>query len=57
LYQLSCINEMIWNAPKHEFWAQWNKSGAFIAENTTHLRFTNKCIGGTSSVRFTPTFV
>jgi hypothetical protein len=30
-HQLSCSNETVRNAPKHEFWVQWSGSGAFVA--------------------------
>jgi hypothetical protein len=33
LYRLSCSNEMVRNASKHEFWVQWSGSGAFVAKN------------------------
>jgi hypothetical protein len=33
LYRLSCINEIVRNVPKHEFWVQWSGSGAFVAKN------------------------
>jgi hypothetical protein len=33
LQRLSCSNETVRNAPKHEFWVQWSGSGAFIAKN------------------------
>jgi hypothetical protein len=31
-HRLSCNNETVRNAPKHEFWVQWSGSGAFIAK-------------------------
>jgi hypothetical protein len=33
LHELSYINEMVQNAPKHEFSVQWSGSGAFISKN------------------------
>jgi hypothetical protein len=39
LHQLSCRNEMVRNAPKHEFWVQWRGSGAFVAKNFEAISF------------------
>jgi hypothetical protein len=33
LHQLSCSNETVRNAPKHEFWVQWSGSGAFVVKH------------------------
>jgi hypothetical protein len=33
LPRLSCSNETVGNAPKHEFWVQWSGSGAFNLKN------------------------
>jgi hypothetical protein len=33
LPQLSCSNETVGNAPKHEFCVQWSGSGAFVLKN------------------------
>jgi hypothetical protein len=33
LNRLSCNNEMVRNATKHEFWVQWSGSVAFVAKN------------------------
>jgi hypothetical protein len=33
LQRLSCSNEMVQDAPKHEFWVQWSGLGAFVAKN------------------------
>jgi hypothetical protein len=33
LHQLSCNNQTVRNAPKHEFWVEWSGSGAFVAKN------------------------
>jgi hypothetical protein len=33
LHQFLCSNEMVRNAPKHEFWVQWSGSGVFITKN------------------------
>jgi hypothetical protein len=34
LHRLSCLNETVRNAQKHEFWVQWSGSGAFVAKNS-----------------------
>jgi hypothetical protein len=34
LHQLSCSNETVRNAAKHEFCVQWSGSGAFVAKNS-----------------------
>jgi hypothetical protein len=34
LHRLSCSDETVRNAPKHEFWVQWSGSGAFVAKNS-----------------------
>jgi hypothetical protein len=34
LHRLSCSNEMVRNAPKHEFWVQWSGSAAFVVKNS-----------------------
>jgi hypothetical protein len=34
LHRLSCSNETVQNAPKHEFWVQWSGSGAFVVKNS-----------------------
>jgi hypothetical protein len=34
LHRVSCSNEMVRNAPKHEFWVKGSGSGAFIAKNS-----------------------
>jgi hypothetical protein len=33
LHRLSCSNETVQNAPKHEFWVQWSGSGSFVVKN------------------------
>jgi hypothetical protein len=33
LHRLSCSNETVRNAPKHEFWVRWSGSSAFVAKN------------------------
>jgi hypothetical protein len=33
LHRLSCSNETVRNAPKHQFWVQWSGYGAFVAKN------------------------
>jgi hypothetical protein len=33
LYRLSCGNQTVQSAPKHDFWVQWSGSGAFVAKN------------------------
>jgi hypothetical protein len=40
LYRLSCSNEMVRNATKHEFCVQWSGSGAFVAKNSDATLFT-----------------
>jgi hypothetical protein len=32
-HRLSCSNETVQNAPKHEFWVEWSGSFAFVAKN------------------------
>jgi hypothetical protein len=39
LHRLSCSNETIRSAPKHEFWVQWIGSGAFVAKNLDATSF------------------
>jgi hypothetical protein len=39
LHRLSCSNETVRNAPKHEFWVQWSGSGAFVAKKTEIASF------------------
>jgi hypothetical protein len=39
LRRLSCSNETVRNAPKHEFWVQWSGSGAFVAKNSDAILF------------------
>jgi hypothetical protein len=34
LHLLSCTNETVRNAPKHEFGVQWSGSDAFIVKNS-----------------------
>jgi hypothetical protein len=33
LHRLSCSDETVRHAPKHEFWVQCSGSGAFVAKN------------------------
>jgi hypothetical protein len=33
LHRLSCSNEMVREAAKHEFWVQWSGSRALVAKN------------------------
>jgi hypothetical protein len=40
LQRLSCSIEMVRNTAKHEFWVQWNGSGAFVAKNSDATLFT-----------------
>jgi len=47
----------LWNAPKHEFWVQWDGSGALVEKNYTWLRSTNFCINCASSVCFVTSFM
>jgi hypothetical protein len=39
LHRLSCSNETVRNAPKHELWVQWSGSGAFVAKNSDATLF------------------
>jgi hypothetical protein len=39
LHRLSCNNETVRNAPKHEFWFQWSGSGAFVAKKANATSF------------------
>jgi hypothetical protein len=39
LRRLSCSNEMVQDAPKHEFWVQWSGSGAFVAKDSDKSLF------------------
>jgi hypothetical protein len=38
-HRLSCYNDTVRNAPKHEFWVQWSGSGAFVAKNSNATLF------------------
>jgi hypothetical protein len=38
-YRLSCSNETVQNAAKHEFWVQWNGSVALVAKNLDAATF------------------
>jgi hypothetical protein len=33
LHRISCSNETVLSAPKHEFWVQWSGFGAFVVKN------------------------
>jgi hypothetical protein len=57
LHRLSCSNETVQNAPKHEFWIQWSVSGAFVAKISTQLRLANLYVNGASSASFASTFM
>jgi hypothetical protein len=39
LHRLSCNNETVRHAPKHEFWIQFSRSGAFVAEKANATSF------------------
>jgi hypothetical protein len=39
LHLLSCGNEIVQNAPKHELWVQCSGSGAFVAKNSDATLF------------------
>jgi hypothetical protein len=39
LHRLSCSNEMVQNAPIHEFRVQWSGSGAFVVNNSDSTLF------------------
>jgi hypothetical protein len=57
LHRLLCSNEMVRNAPKHEFWDNWTGSGAFVVKIPTQLRLANMCNNSASSASFTSSFV
>jgi hypothetical protein len=57
LHRLSCSNETVQNATKHEFWVQWIGSGAFVAKISAQLHLANLCVNGTSLASFASTFV
>jgi hypothetical protein len=39
LHRLSCSNETVRNAPKHEFWVQWSGAGAFVVKKAIVTQF------------------
>jgi hypothetical protein len=39
LHRLSCINEMVRDDPKHEFWVQWSGSHLFVAKKANATSF------------------
>jgi hypothetical protein len=39
LHRLSCSNETVRNAPKHEFWVHRSGSGAFVAKTSDATLF------------------
>jgi hypothetical protein len=39
LQRLSCSNETVRNAPKHEFWVRWSGSSALIVKNSNATSF------------------
>jgi hypothetical protein len=39
LHRLLCSKEMVRNAPKQEFWVQWNGSGVFVVKNSDVTSF------------------
>jgi hypothetical protein len=39
LHRLSCSNEMVQEAPKHEFWVHWSGLGTFVAKNSDMTSF------------------
>jgi hypothetical protein len=39
LHRLSCSNETVRIAPKHEFWVQRSGSGTFVAKNSDMTSF------------------
>jgi hypothetical protein len=49
--------EMVRNAPKHEFWVQWNGSGAFVAKNSNATLFTEPMRSWHQFGKFASTFV
>jgi hypothetical protein len=38
-HRLSCSNETVRNAQKHEFWVKWSGSGASVAKNSDATLF------------------
>jgi DNA-binding GntR family transcriptional regulator len=40
LHRLSCSEETVRNAPKHEFLIKWSGSGVFVAKNSDATLFT-----------------
>jgi hypothetical protein len=39
LHRLSCSNETVRNAPKHEFWVQCSGWAAFVVKNCVAISF------------------
>jgi hypothetical protein len=39
LHRLSCSNETVQNARKHEFLVEWRGSGVFVAKNSDVILF------------------
>jgi hypothetical protein len=39
LHRLSCSNETVREAAKHEFWVQWSGSGTFVVKNSHGTSF------------------
>jgi hypothetical protein len=39
LHRVSCSNETVRNAPKHEFWVEWSGLGGFVAKNANATSF------------------
>jgi hypothetical protein len=39
LHRISCSNETVRNAPKHEFWVQWSGSRAFVTKKANATSF------------------
>jgi hypothetical protein len=56
-HRLSCSNETVQNAPKHEFWVQWSGSGAFVAKIPMQLRLANFCVNRDRPTGFASTFM
>jgi hypothetical protein len=57
LHRLSCSIEMVRNAAKHEFWVQWNGSGAFVAKNSDATLFSELVRSWHQFGEFSSTFV
>jgi hypothetical protein len=57
LHRLSCSIEMVQIVPKHEFWVQWNGSGALVAKNSDTTFFSEVVLNANSLASFASTFM